>query len=105
MEVNVSRTASASKSVVTSVTFGAAGVPLKGLRHVKSGVTLIGPPRARRGAHEVKVRAGGWVLVGVERRVGGLALVWRSQLAALPVLTARRVARVAVVRTIEVMAP
>jgi hypothetical protein len=65
LEVSVSRTASASKSVVTSVTFDAAGVPLNGLRHVKSGETLIGPPRARRSADEVNVRAGGRVLIGV----------------------------------------
>ena len=36
-----------------------------GLRHVKSGETLIGPPRARRSADEVNVRAGGRVLIGV----------------------------------------
>lgn len=56
----MSRIASASKSVVISLTFGAGGKFLKGLRQLKSGATLIGPPlAAARIAVEEKVRGAG----------------------------------------------
>lgn len=94
MDVNVSRIASASKSVETSVTFGAGGMLRNGLRQLKSGETLIGPPRASRSDVDEKGRLEGvrgvvaWhsTVMGFVR----LLVPCRSQLAAELLRLARR---------------